>query len=152
IAERQALAARVNPRKAMLGALAFAVAWGLAYRVTRWLHFDGAAFDLSLFESTLYSTLEGDFMFAWGLGRSLFSEHFEPIVLFHLPLWAPFKHPLVLLFSQQLAMTLAVVPLYRCARVLGLDGRLSALVAAAYLLNATVWQGTKVDFHPELFG
>ncbi len=150
--ERDRAVARLGARRLLLSALAFAVAWGLLFHVTRWLSFETRAFDLSLFESTLHYTLRGNFMYAWGLGRSLFSEHFEPVVLFHLPLWLPFQHPLVLLFSQQLAVTLAVVPLYKSARALGLEPRFAALISAGYLLNAVVWQSNRMDFHPELFG
>jgi len=150
--ERERLVARLGARRLLLGALGFAVVWGLGFRITRWLAFETGAFDLSLFESTLHYTLRGELMHAWGLGRSLFSEHFEPIVLFHLPLWLPFKHPLVLLFSQQLAVTLAVVPLYRAARALGLASRFAGFIGAAYLLNSVVWQSNHMDFHPELFG
>lgn len=149
--ERAALAARLTARRTLLGALAFSAAYGIVFHVSRWLVFDGAAFDLSLFESTLVHTLQGRFMFAWGLGRSLFSEHFEPIVLFHLPVWALFRHPMVLIVSQCLAVALAVVPLYRCVRVLGLDARFATLASAAYLLNPIVFQATLMDFHPELY-
>lgn len=149
--ERVALAARVPPRRLLVGALAFAALYGVAFRVSRWLSFEGAAFDLSLFESTLHHTLQGQFMYAWGLNRSLFSEHFEPIVLLHLPVWALFRHPMVLLLSQSFAITFAVVPLYRSVRALGLEARFAALAAAAYLFNPIVWQANRIDFHPELF-
>ena len=150
--ERAGLAGRFTARQWLGGALSLAVAWHLAYRITRWLSFVSGAYDLSLFESTLHYTLQGNFMFAWGLNRSLFSEHLEPIVLLHLPLWLPFKHPMVLLLTQALAVPLAVVPLYRAARALGLDAALAALAGAAYLLNSVVWQANIHDFHPELFG
>ncbi|MBL8956348.1 MAG: DUF2079 domain-containing protein [Myxococcaceae bacterium] len=139
------------PRRALLSALGFAALYGIGLRLTRWLAFDNAAFDLTLFESTLHHTLQGNFMHAWGLNRPLFSEHFEPIVLFHLPLYALVRHSAVLQLTESLAVTFAAVPLYRCARVLGLDARIAALVAAAYLLNPFVWAGNR-DFHPEMFG
>jgi uncharacterized membrane protein len=149
--EQERLSSRVSPRVLLGTALGFAAVYGIAFRITRWLAFDNAAFDLSLFESTLYETLQGHFMFAWGLGRNLFSEHFEPVVLFLLPVWVPFKHPLVLSVVQQLAVTFAVVPLYLSVRALGLDRRFAALAGAAWLLNAVVWQASREDFHPELF-
>lgn len=135
----------------LLSGLAAAVSWHLAYRVTRWLSMTTGAYDLSLFESTLHYTLEGRFMFAWGLNRSLFSEHLEPIVLLHLPVWMLFEHPLVLLVSQALAVGLAVIPLYRAARALELDAGIAALIGAAYLLNSVVWKANALDFHPELY-
>lgn len=142
---------RLLSRRTLAAAVAAAVTWHLAYRITRWLSMTSGAYDLSLFESTLHYTLEGRFMFAWGLNRSLFSEHLEPLVLLHLPVWMLFKHPLVLLVSQALAVSLAVVPLYRAARALELDEGIAALLGAAYLLNSVVWKANAFDFHPELY-
>lgn len=142
---------RLTSRQALTAGLAFALGYGVLFKVSRWVSLSSPAFDLTLFESTLHHTLQGRFMYAWGLNRSLFSEHFEPIVLFHLPVWALFRHPLVLMLSQSVAVTLAAVPLYRSARVLGLNAGTAALLSTGYLLNPIVWESNSCDFHPELF-
>ncbi|MBK7863579.1 MAG: DUF2079 domain-containing protein [Archangiaceae bacterium] len=153
-ADREALGrwCAARERAVLLGGLGAFALWGLLFRVTRWLALDTGAYDLSLFESTLLNTLDGQFMHAWGLGRSLFSEHFEPIVLAVLPFYALVHHPMVLLLAQWVGVTAALLPLYFVALRLGLGRRLAVLACAAYVFNAIVVQSNRFDFHPELFG
>ncbi|MFT3835470.1 MAG: DUF2079 domain-containing protein [Myxococcaceae bacterium] len=133
------------------GAVAAAVAYSVLYKLGRYYSFNAVAFDLTIFESVLRSELDGRGSHALLLGRSLFSEHFEPVVLLFVPLYRLASSSLTLMLAQALAVPLAAVPLYRAGKALGLLDAPAAVVGGAWLVNAAAWQAHAVDFHPESF-
>jgi len=150
IARARALVAR-HPRAWLWGAWAGLAAYLVGYKVTQFYAFDVGAFDLSLFEHALYNTLHGRFMFAFGLNRNLFSQHFEPVFLLALPLYALWSSGLMLQAMAGLGAAAAAIPLYRLARGLGCPALVAVLVVALFFASAFFWRALPLDCHPELW-
>lgn len=149
----RSIGAWVERRARLLGIAAFV--YGLllfvAFKVLQHLAFRTGAYDLAMYDHALYNTLHGRFLFAYGLERNFFSEHFSPILLAILPVYAVLPSPLTLLVVEGAAVAGAAWPLAKIARHLGLDGKTAGLVAALYLTDRVLWRGFVFDFHPELF-
>jgi uncharacterized membrane protein len=139
---------------------ASAVFFGLA--LIRHLSFHSAAYDLGFFDQVLWNASHGRGLQSSFLSYNFFGEHFEPALLFFVPLYRVAPSPLWLLGAQSLALGLAVVPLHAIARRLlasvVLRLRESAGMAApwlavgAYLLQLGVARSINADFHTEALG
>jgi uncharacterized membrane protein len=133
-------------------ALAFAFA-GIAAvgfsaaSVFRHDHFGSNAYDLGLFDQTIwgYSRLE---MLPNTVVRlpNLLGDHFHPILIGLAPLYWVWSDPRALLITQAAALALSSVPLFFWAREqLGLGA--AALFQIAYLTFWAVLGGNIFDFH-----
>lgn len=134
------------------GGLVAAGAYLVSFKVRQQLSFHTGAYDLSMFHHAVHNTVHGSFMHAFGIERSFFSEHFSPLLLALVPLYAVAPSPLSLLVVQALAVSAACVPLYLLARDHGLARPASTLVTAAFLFSSVLWRGFAFDFHVELLG
>jgi uncharacterized membrane protein len=112
------------------------------------------AWDLSVFDYAMSSTVKGEIMaepfhgFGWG---SHLAIHFTPILFLLVPFYLVLQGPLFLLYIQVLAIGLAAIPLYLLAKE-KLPGKYPALiVAVSYLLFRPLLNGLMYDFHPEMF-
>lgn len=123
----------------------------IGFKLSQYSALQLSAYDLTLFESTLHNTLHGSFMHAFGLNRSLFSEHFEPVMLALLPLYALIPSALTLMLVEAVVVAAACVPLYAVCRGHQLSRPFSLLVVMGFLWNEVVWRSVTVDFHVELF-
>ena len=123
-------------------------------RTLQHFSFGTNAWDLSVFDYALSSTVKGAIMAepfhgaAWG---SHLGVHFMPILFFLLPLVLVFKGPLILLYIQVLAVGGAALPLYLIAKRRFQDRRIALVVAVSYLLFRPLLNGLMYDFHPEMF-
>ncbi|MBN2345962.1 MAG: DUF2079 domain-containing protein [Candidatus Aminicenantes bacterium] len=131
-------------------------AWLLLFFLLRTLqHFSFAtnAWDLSIFDYAMSSTLRGEFMaepfhaFGWG---SHLAIHFTPILFLFVPLYLVFQGPLFLLHLQVLAVGGASIPLYLIAKRTLQDRRMALAVAGSFLLYRPLLNGLMYDFHPEM--
>jgi uncharacterized membrane protein len=118
-----------------------------AASVFRHDHFGSNAYDLGLFDQTIwgYSRLE---MLPNTVVRlpNLLGDHFHPILIALAPLYWVWDDPRVLLLAQAAALALSSVPLFLWAREqLGLIP--AALFQAAYLAFWAVLGGNIFDFH-----
>jgi uncharacterized membrane protein len=86
------------------------------------------AYDLSVFDYALWSTLQGRLGDVPFIGHSLFSHHFMPTLLALLPLYAWWQSPVFLIAVQLCAVVAAAVLLHRL-----LAPRVSSLIAGALL-------------------
>ncbi|NQT94681.1 MAG: DUF2079 domain-containing protein, partial [Lentisphaerae bacterium] len=122
----------------------------LRIKLVQHFSFHTSAFDLSLFDTAVRNTLQGRFMFSDQLGRCFFSEHFSPILLLFVPLYAAFDGPLTLLVVECACVAGSLWFAWRLARIMELEP-LTALCSTVVLLNyGYLARGVMIDFHPEL--
>jgi uncharacterized membrane protein len=147
------LRTRIAPRWRWLCLVALAgIAVNLVwFKLAQHLGFYTNGWDLAEFESSLHFTLHGDPLWAFGIERSIFGDHFEPLLLALLPFYAVAPSPLTLLALQGLAVTAACVPLYRVGRASELSRGTSALLVLLFLSSVYLWVAFSFDFHIELF-
>lgn len=146
---------RAKPKNALvLMCLAyFAVMFSLS--VIRFFTFKTPSPDLWLFNQAMWNTLHGAFMVTTRtleLGNQVvLGDHFFLILVFILPLYALFQHPLGLYLIESALITVAAIPLYWIARSkLGSAG--SGLVfAAAFLLFPALQFVHLTEFQPVAF-
>lgn len=103
----------------------------------RYNNFDFGKFDLGNMSQMLWNTLNGRFMyltdyFGTNLPRWAMS-HVDPVLLLFLPLFAFIPHPLVLVFSQFILVTLSGFIIYKIA-VLELKSKTAALLISSSFL------------------
>ena len=137
--------ARDTALLAALGTILFT-----ALKLNQW-HSLGVHAELAEFESRIAGTLHGAFMQRHPGEPPFFAEHFSPVLLLLVPLYALAPTPLVLLVLQALAAALAVIPLHRLA--LHVLGRRAAALAIglAWLASRVLNYGLMYDFHMEIF-
>jgi uncharacterized membrane protein len=135
----------------------FLMAWIVVFSLlcaARHFSFATNAWDLSIYDYAMASTIKGDIMaqpfhgFGWGSHMAI---HFTPILFLLAPFYLVFKGPLFLLVVQVLGVGLAAVPLYLIARDKFADTRIALASALIYLVYRPLLNGLTYDFHPEMF-
>jgi uncharacterized membrane protein len=121
------------------------------FKVAQHRGFYTNAWDLTEFESAVYFTLHGDPLWAFGIERSLFGDHFEPLLLALVPFYAAAPSPLTLLVAQALCVAAAGVPLYLIGKESGLSRAGASLLTLLFFASPYLWGGFYFDFHIELF-
>ena len=106
--------------------------------------------DLAGEASVLWNSVHGKFLYVSFLEQSVFGAHFNPIILFILPIYAIFQSPLTLLFLQSLFLGLAAFPLYLLART-KLSKTFSLALAVAYLLYPPLGYINLFESHFEIY-
>ncbi|MGD8904701.1 MAG: DUF2079 domain-containing protein [Anaerolineae bacterium] len=131
-------------------ALAFSVAVG-TMGVIRHLRFNSTAYDLAIFEQSIWSTLHGrPFATSFEVSNKL-ADHFSPFLVVPVLPYALYQSPLTLVVLQALALGLGAIPVFRIAqRRLSSDVMATAL-AMAYLLYPALGFMARFDFHIEVF-
>ncbi|MBN1212206.1 MAG: DUF2079 domain-containing protein [candidate division Zixibacteria bacterium] len=128
----------------------FAVIYLLRVKLLQHYTFHTHAFDLAVFDTSLFNTVRGNFMFSEQLGRSYFSEHFSPLLLMYYPLYLVFNTPLTLLVTQVLFGAGCLWFLYQLSRHYELDPALSLLICLIFLNYKYFARGMMYDFHIEM--
>ena len=138
-------------RAALPLALAFAALYAAVFGTlctVRYAGFGYSDFDLAIFDQAMWNTLHGRFMDSSIRHVMLFGDHFAPILLLLLPVYAIFPSPLTLLWAQALVMAAGAIPLY----VLGrreVGAAWGLLLAALYLLYPALGYANLFEFHTE---
>jgi uncharacterized membrane protein len=110
----------------------------------------GIGFELADFELVLWNTLHGRFLQMSCTHLSFFSEHFSPVLLLILPVYALFQSPYTLLVLQALACSAAVIPLYFLVSEFTTHRWPPVAFCLAFTLSRVVNYGLMYDFHPEI--
>nr|MDO8083029.1 DUF2079 domain-containing protein [Candidatus Freyarchaeota archaeon] len=119
------------------------------FTILKYFCFQTYAADLGLYEQSLWSTLNGFFLYDTVEFGIHFRSHFDPILLLLLPIYKIYPSPLTLLVLQSLFLALGAFPVYRLAEY-ELKSRQSGLVFALLYLIYPPLQGINwYDFHPE---
>lgn len=111
--------------------------------------FNSTGYDLAIKEQVIWNTVHGRFFASSVEVENAFADHFQPLMLALIPLYALLPSPGLLLWLQVVGLAVGAIPLYRLAqRRLNSPG--SALVLAiAYLLYPATGFISRFDFHPE---
>jgi uncharacterized membrane protein len=119
--------------------------WG---SYAHWANFEYRTFDLAFYVQSLSQLLRGHSK-ASVLGVPLLGNHVEPIVFLILPAFFLFRHPMVLVVVQNLALA-AMAPLaFHCSGRLGLSRINSLLLAIVLLITPATGYVALHEFHPE---
>lgn len=109
-----------------------------------------SAFDLGIFDNTLFSALHGAPFHSTVMNGTanvnILSCHAEYAMLAFLPLYALWPHAEMLLVLQAVFLGAAAIPLYFLARK-RLGEALAVVLALAYLLNSPLHGANFYDFH-----
>jgi uncharacterized membrane protein len=110
------------------------------------------AWDMGIFDQALWNTLKGDILFSSIRGNiNLLGDHFEPILLLILPLYALWPHVVTLIIIQSVALASCVFMIYLIAREKIASRALIFALLISFLLSKTVRGVGLSDFHPECF-
>lgn len=132
---------------AILFALTFALF--LTLKIRQYLQFNVGS-ELADYETLLWNTLHGRFLQVKSAHVSFLAEHFSPILLLGVPLYALAPSPWTLLVLQALIGAAAVIPLcFLTAAFTPLRWPPLAL-GIAYAVSRTVNYGLMYDVHPEI--
>ncbi len=142
-----ALAPRTANRVFFLLALTYVLVFG-TLSLLRHDSFHSGGYDLGVFDQTIWNSLHGRL-----LERSItidasisLAEHFSPILLALVPLYAVWGDAHTLLILQTLALALSALPLYWFARQ-KLGAPLALVIAAAYFLSPALQSVNLFEFH-----
>jgi uncharacterized membrane protein len=114
----------------------------------RWTTFRYETFDLAFYVQALWLTLHGKSTTSI-LGVSLMGNHAEPIVYLLTPVFAIFRHPMLFVVTQNLALGSMAPVGYDIARRSGFGRNGAGLLAAALLLMPATGFVALHEFHPE---
>ncbi len=103
-----------------------------------------------MYQYAIDNTLHGRFMYAFGIDRSYFAEHFSPVLFLWVAVYAVIPSVQTLLVLQALVVTLAGAALFCLARAEKLSRAESGLVTVAFWVAPLLWRGYVFDVHQEL--
>jgi uncharacterized membrane protein len=119
------------------------------FTILKHFSFQTYSLDLGIYEQSLWSTLNGFYLYNTVEFGTHFRTHFDPIILLLLPIYKIFPSPLTLLVLQSLFLALGAFPVFRLAEY-ELKNRQAGLVFAFLYLIYPPLQGVNwYDFHPE---
>jgi uncharacterized membrane protein len=122
----------------------------LALKINQHISFR-TTFEPADYELILWNTLHGRFLQMVCSPLTFFSEHFSPILLLILPIYAIIQSPITLLVIHAIAISAAVIPLYFLAAQYTTLRWPPLALGIAYVLSRTVNYGLMYDVHPEVF-
>jgi uncharacterized membrane protein len=111
--------------------------------------FNSTGYDLAIKEQVTWNTLHGRFFASSVEVENAFADHFQPVMLALIPLYAIVPSPKLLLWVQVVGLAAGAIPLYRLAQRRLDSPRLALASAAAYLLYPAIGFIERFDFHPE---
>jgi uncharacterized membrane protein len=117
--------------------------------IERHHRFNSTGYDLAIKEQVIWNTLHGRFFASSIEVENAFADHFQPVMLALIPLYALIPSPELLLWVQVIGLAAGAIPLYRLAQRRLNSPWLALAAAAAYLLYPAVGFIERFDFHPE---
>ncbi len=118
----------------------------------RFYNFQSEAIDVSYYRVALDQFSHFQLAHIWDdPKRFVWGDHFEPILLFLVPVYWLIKSSYVLIVSQALLVLMATIPLYLAAKVKLKNFYLSLSLVWAYLLFGGLQFGYMYGFHPIIF-
>lgn len=109
-----------------------------------------SGFDLGVFDQMFFSMSQGKAPITTSPGYTInhmLEIHFSPVLYLFLPLYMIWKSPEALLFQQCVIVALAIIPIYKLARLYRFDRKYAVAFALIYLLHPGIFGGQTRDFH-----
>lgn len=132
-------------------ALSVFIAAYLTLSLTRHELFNSTGYDLAINEQIVWNTLNGRFFASSIEVDNSFADHFRPMLLFIVPIYAFAQTPQTLLVIQVLVLASAAIPIYYLAKLKLDDDLVAAVIAIVYLLYPAIGFIVRFDFHIEVF-
>ncbi len=115
-------------------------------------HFALTAFDLGIFDQSVWLISHGHLPFDTVRGLNIFADHFSPILYLIAPLYWIWDDPKALLVFQSIVLGMGALPVYLIAKNEIKSQWIAVLFSVCYLLYpALEWTNT-FDYHPETLG
>ncbi len=140
-------------KRARLAVVAAVIVYFLFFSVItvmRHASFNSTAYDLGIFDQTIWGYSQGEMLTNTVRGINLLGDHMHPILFIFAPLYKFLPMPEGLLVLQSLALALGAMPIYWMARK-RIGTAAAALISTSYLLYPTLQYINMFDFHPEAF-
>ncbi len=118
--------------------------------VMRHNSFNSTAYDLGIFDQTIWGYSHGEMLLNTVRGINLLGDHMHPILFLLAPLYKAVPMPEGLLVLQSLALAMGALPIYWMARK-RIGQAAAALISISYLLYPSLQYINLFDFHPEAF-
>lgn len=118
----------------------------LAICFFKYFTFQYNGLDLAIFNQVFYNSAQGNLFHFTIHPTSYLGDHFSPVILLILPLYAIFKSPLTLIILQSLWLALAVIPLFLIAKKY-LSPKLALAAMVLYLFNPATLNINIYEFH-----
>lgn len=137
-----------------MAAGAFVAAWALFYgwrAVSGHLAFATNAYDLSVFDYSIWNLTHNHNGWVPFFGYSIFSDHFMPVLALLVPLHWLAPSPVLLLLLQVGSTAIAALLLQRLARAQGLTPWMSTSVMVVFLMARRTHSAVASQFFPEAF-
>ena len=137
-------------KMALAAAVIIYFAFFSAITVMRHNSFNSTAYDLAIFDQTIWGYSNGELLVNTVRGINLLGDHMHPILFLIAPLYKIFPMPEALLVLQSLALALGALPIFWIARK-KINTAAAAMIALSYLLYPSLQYINLFDFHPEAF-
>jgi uncharacterized membrane protein len=134
------------PLTLVVAALFFGLTTWASY--ARWANFQYRTFDLAYYVQGLWQLIHGRFQVSVE-NAPLLGNHVEPIIFLFAPLFLLFRHPMLFVVVQNIALA-AMGPIgYAISRRLGFARLQATLLSVALLLTPAAGYVALHEFHPE---
>jgi len=132
-------------------AILFALTFGLflTLKIRQYLQFNVGS-ELADYETILWNTLHGRFLQVKSAPVPFLAEHFSPVLLLGVPIYALAPSPWTLLVLQALIGAAAVIPLYLLTAAFTPLRWPPIALGIAYAASRVVNYGLMYDVHPEI--
>jgi len=104
-------------------------------------------FDLSIFNQVFFNTLHGRWFDLTINLNNYLADHFSPIIVLFLPIYALYSSPQTLIVIQAMFLGLSAWPLYLIAKAVIKDKVIALLIALWWLMSPFVHNANFFEFH-----
>lgn len=116
---------------------------------SRYLNFISEAIDVSYYHYTIWQLSEFKIPYIWeGSTIPVWSQHFEPILIFFIPIYWFIKSTTLLMFLQALTVISGAIPIYLTVRDYLKSKLIGISLAFTYLSFGGLQFGIAYGFHP----
>lgn len=130
-------------------ALAAYSAYLIFITVIRYYNFESEVIDLSYYHIAVWQLSEFHIPRIWDIpSRLVWDDHFEPILLFFVPVYWIVKNSVVLFFLQAVIVISGVIPICLIAKEKFKDKFIGISLSFAYLFFSGLQMGYAYGFHP----
>lgn len=105
------------------------------------------ALDLAIINNVFWNSLHGSWWWSAIQGHSYLGDHFTPILILLLPIYALWQSPEILLILQSLFLSLAAWPIFKIGQLVLRENRLALGIALVWLINPLVHNINLYEFH-----
>jgi len=115
--------------------------------IWKYNHFLYNALDLAIINNVFYNTLHGNWLWSSIQGHSYLGDHFTPILILLLPIYALWQSPEILLILQSIFLSLAAWPIYLIGKLILKNNILALGLGVLWLINPLVHNINLFEFH-----